>query len=69
MAHARMKAIILAWGHTCTHSDILLVEIFAKVGEACISDEAGIQSSQKFALLRGFVPRIPIISFVVCQNH
>ena len=36
----------------CTHGDILLVEEFAEMGESCICDEAGIQSSKKFALLR-----------------
>ena len=51
---AFMKSIcaFIDWDHMCAHSDILLVEVFAEIGEGRIGDEAGIQSSKKFALLR-----------------
>ena len=51
---ASMKSIcaFIAWDHRCAYSDILLVEEFAEIGEGRIGDEAGIQSSKKFALLR-----------------
>lgn len=35
----------------CTHSDILQVNVFAKVGKGCICDETGIQPSNEFAFL------------------
>ena len=41
----------MAWDYIRAHGDILLVEVFAEIGEGCVCDEAGIQSSKKFALL------------------